>query len=109
MSGVLLFHFESDFIKVTIEAYFNGESLVVEGYDIGKRVEEAWGDSDYEYSVTVHPPEVEKLYPLMGVENGDKEKLLLAIAQKFNTNTCFSEFRDFLDKNGVKSEGFSWT
>jgi hypothetical protein len=27
--------------------------LVVEGYDIGKTVEEVWGDSDYEYSITV--------------------------------------------------------
>jgi hypothetical protein len=35
--------------------------------------------------------------------------LLKVIAEKFNTNHCYSEFKDFLEKHGIKSEGFSWT
>jgi hypothetical protein len=105
---VTLFHLVNPNIEVTIEAYFEEEKLVIEGYDIGKRVEEAWGNSDYEYSVTIPNKEVIKLYPLLKVKEGDKEGLLKAIASKYNTNTCYSTFRDFLDKNGIKSDGFSW-
>jgi hypothetical protein len=43
------------------------------------------------------------------VNNGEKIGLLRAIAGKFNTNTCYSEFLDFLEKNGIRSEGYSWT
>jgi len=109
MSKVTLFQFKSPEIKVIIEAYFDGEKLVIEGYDIGKSVEEFWGDSDYEYVTTVPEDEVKKLYPLMNVSEGNKDDLLRAIAGRFNTNTCYSEFNDFLSMNNVKSEGFSWT
>ncbi len=54
MERITLFHFESPFIKVTIEAWFREEWLMVEGYDIGSRVEEIWGDSDYEYALGVN-------------------------------------------------------
>jgi hypothetical protein len=109
MSKVLLYQYDSPEIKIIIEAYFNEDDLVVEGYDIGKRVEECWGDSDYEYSVTVHQSEVLKIYPLLGVADGDREGLLKAIAARFNTNFAYSEFRNFLEKNGIAGEGFSWT
>jgi hypothetical protein len=61
MCRVLLYESQTRDIKVTIEAHFEDEKLVVEGYDIGKIVEESWGDSDYEYSTTIHPEEVKKL------------------------------------------------
>ena len=75
---------------------------------IGKRVEETWGDSDYEYVTTVIESEVKKLYPLMKVSEGAKYELLEAIANKYNTNTCYSEFNEFLIKNGIITQGFSW-
>jgi hypothetical protein len=109
MLKIILFHFRTAAIEITIEARFEGENLVIEGYDIGKTVEEAWGDSDYEYSLTIQPQEVEKLYPLLDVELFDKQGLLYAIEARFNTNTCYSEFRSFLDKNNIKAVGFSWT
>lgn len=96
-------------IDVTIYVYFEDEKLVIEGYDIGKIVEEAWGDSDYEYSTTINPEEVKKLYPLFGVEEGHKRRLLDAIKGRFHTNTCYSEFCEFLENNNIKSDGFSWT
>ena len=108
MNRFMLFQYKTSEISISIEAYFDGDNLVIEGYDIGKRVEEAFGDSDYEYSVTVTGDEVIKLYSLMHVKECDKEGLLKAIADKYHSNTCYSEFRDFLDRNGIKSEGFSW-
>ena len=109
MDKITLFHFERPDIKVTIEAYFRDEWLMVEGYDIGKRVEEWWGDSDYEYAVGVNPGELKKLYPILNVKEGDKEGLLRAIAARYNTNSCYSEFLNLLNENGIKGETFSWT
>jgi hypothetical protein len=108
MCGITLFQYNSPEISINITAFFNGEKLVIEGYDIGKRVKETLGDSDYEYVTTVPEESVNKLYSLMKVNIGDKYKLLEAIAKIYNTNTCYSEFREFLDKNEIKYEGFSW-
>jgi hypothetical protein len=109
MERVWLFQFKSDEIRVEIEAYFEGENLIIEGYDIGETVKKYWGDSDYEYSTTVRKTEVGKLSSVLGVGAGDKEGLLKALAGKFNTNTCYSDFRNFLEKSGILAEGFSWT
>jgi len=107
--SVPLFEFSNDEIKVSIEARFEDVTLIVEGYDIGKRVEEYWGDSDYEYSATVHPAEVEKLYRVLAISVGDRRGMLTELAKRFNTNTCYSDFRIFLDQHEIKHEGFSWS
>ena len=107
--SVNLFILENEYISIHIQAYFKDENLVIEGYDIGKRVKEAWGDSDYEYSTTISANEVRKLYSLLNVPEEDKSGLLSAIQKKFNANSCYSEFNDFLSKNGIISQGFSWT
>jgi hypothetical protein len=104
-----LFVSNSPGITVTIEAYFDDHKLFIEGYDIGKVVKDIWGDSDYEYTTIVSPDEVKKLYPLFGVQDGNKNELLWAIQKKFHSNSCYSEFNDFLMKNNIKAEGFSWT
>ena len=49
MEKVTLYQFKSDRIKVSIEIYFNEkEQLIMEGYDVGKAVEEFHGSYDYE-------------------------------------------------------------
>jgi hypothetical protein len=108
MDKIILFQMENPKVKVTIEAYFDGESLVIDGYDIGDFVEEYWGDSDYEYSTTVFEAEVIKLYKLFNIREGDKERLLKAIATTYNDNSCYSNFRAFLDLNGIRYDSFSW-
>ncbi len=109
MERVTLYHYQDPGIKVTIEAYFKDEILLVEGYDIGSRVEEILGDSDYEYATGVRGDDLLKLYSLLGVEAGDKEGLLKALADKFHTNSCYSEFQSFLNNHDIKAESFSWT
>jgi len=109
MDAVLLFSLHTPEIKVTIEVYFdpNG-NLVVDGYDIGKTVDEYWGDSDYEYTTTLIPEEVKKLYPLFNLPDGAQRELLLALQARFHTNTCYSEIQRFLEKNDIRYTGFSW-
>ena len=106
---IRLFYFESPDIKVTNVLYFNGDDLVFEGYDIGNRVEEAWGDSDYEYDFNVSGKEVEKFYPLLNVTPGDKKGLLLRLYERFAGNHAYSEMCDFMNEHGIDSSGFTWT
>ena len=110
MERVLLFSLNNPNIKVTIEAYFDDKGdLVIDGYDIGKTVNDYWGDSDYEYVTTVSGDNLIKLYEVMGIEIGSKMNLLLEIQKRFNSNTCYSEFNTFIAKHDIRSGGFSWT
>ncbi len=93
-----------------MEMYFNSSGqLIFDGYDIGKRVEEIFGDSDYEYTYTIEPEEVEKLYMLFGIKDHDKEKLLLAIKDRFEGNEAYSRFGEFMRENDIKYGAFAWT
>lgn len=108
MTSVKLFQLIRDDIKVDIEVRFEDEALVIDGYDIGKTVEEYWGDSDYEYQAKILPAGVDRLYDYFGTWKGDKEGLLRAIAGRFNTNTCYSDLLKLLDELKIKYEGWSW-
>ena len=106
--SVRLYQHESEDIKVTIDARFDGESLVIDGYDIGKTVKEYWGDSDYEYSTTVPPLGVRQLYAIFRIPENDKKGLLKVLSERYNTNFAYSEIGKMLDENKIKYEGFSW-
>ncbi len=106
--SITLYHSESADIKVDIEARFDGDTLIIDGYDTGKRVKEYWGHSDYEYTLMIPPKSVQQLYDLMNVWPGDKQSLLREVAKRYQTNTCFSEIRRLPDDNAIQSEGFSW-
>ena len=109
MESVTLFDLKNEDIHISITAYFEGDVLVVDGYDIGKTVKEFWGDSDYEYVIRIPAPGVEFLYQHFGIWANDKSGLLQALAAKYNSNFCYSEIRQLLDDNKVKYEGFTWT
>ena len=106
--AITLYHLERDDIKITIKARFEAEKLIIDGYDIGKTVEEAWGDGDYEYVMTVPGEGVDVLYGLLDVEAPDRWGLLEALAERFRGNECFSRIGDFLDQNGIEHETFRW-
>ena len=103
---VNLYKLEKDNISVTVDAYFDEGALVVEGYDIGSKVKELLGDSDYEYSVTVTKEEVGKVYSALNIEGGDKKKLLEEIQKRFKGNSAFRDFGDWLDSKSITAEVF---
>src|SRR5438552_3506468 len=76
-----------------LEAYVEeGGDLVIEGYDLGKGVEEVWGDSDYEYWRRVkrgHVPAV----------------LLQLIKERFSSDVAFHKW---LSEKGIPDEFSSW-
>lgn len=103
-----LYHYQDETIKISIDAYFDTDRLVIDGYDIGPKVKEYWGDSDYEYILTIPPEGVDFLFKHLQVKPGDRDELLRVLAARFGTNSCYSDIRKLLDDHGVKSEGSSW-
>ena len=107
-NSITLFHFQDEDIKIDIVARFDGDKLVIDGYDIGKRVEELLGDSDYEYIMTIPATSVASLYGLLDVEAGNRKKLLKALAKRFHGNECFSAIGDLLEENNIEYDRFTW-
>jgi len=107
--SITLYHLEREDIKIDIVARFEKDKLIIDGYDIGKTVDEAWGSSDYEYVMTIPAISLPPLYRLLGVEVDDRKTLLKALAKRFHGNKCFSALGDFLDQNSIKHETFTWT
>jgi hypothetical protein len=103
-----LYHLEREDIKIDIVARFEKDKLIIDGYDIGKTVKKAWGDSDYEYVMTIPRKSVDQLYGLLDVKMGDRKTLLKAISKRFHGNECFSAIGDFLDQNNIDHETFTW-
>ncbi len=106
--SITLYHLKREDIKIDIVARFEDDELIIDGYDIGKTVEGVWGDSDYEYVMTIPAESVRPLYGLLGVKAGDRRSLLKALAKRFHGNECFSAIGDFLDQNSIKHKTFTW-
>jgi hypothetical protein len=107
--SITLYHLKREDIKINIVARFEGDELIIDGYDIGKTVKEAWGDSDYEYVMTIPAKSLPPLYGLLGVKVGNRKALLKALAKRFHGNKCFSDIGDFLDQNNIEHKTFTWT
>ena len=104
-----LYHLKNSNIEIDIRLGFEGDALRLIGYDIGKSVEDAWGDSDYEYEITVKDEGLIKLYGIHQILIGQKETLVNKIAETITGNFAYSMFEKYLDKHKVKYESFTWT
>jgi len=110
MEKVTLFQLENSNIKIFIEIYFNEKGqLRLDGQDIGKAVESAWGSSEYEYIYAIEPEEVNKFYEIFNLKDGDKSGLLQAIKKDFSVNKAFSLFGEFMTAHNIKHERFTWS
>ena len=103
-----LFTIDREDIRVTIDLGFDGEDLKLDGYDIGKTVDEMWGDSDYEYSITVESDNLNKLYELNKVEIGNKKKLISNLSKFLSINEAYSVFHDYLKDNNIIFKAFAY-
>ena len=95
-------------IKVTIDLGFDGENLKLDGYDIGKMVKEIFGDSDYEYSITINSENLPKLYEINKVEFGNKKKLIIALSVFLSDNKAYSLFHDYLKVNEIEFTSYTY-
>lgn len=103
-----LFSIDNENIRVMINLGFDGEDLKLDGYDIGKSVSDMWGDSDYEYSITVSEVELPRLYELNQVPFGNKKKLISVLAKFLSDNKAYSLFHDYLKENTIPFTCFSY-
>ena len=103
-----LFTIDRKDIKVTIDLGFDGENLKLDGYDIGKTVSDIFGDSDYEYSISVSAENLPKLYEINKVEIGKKEELINALSIFLSDNQAYSLFHDYLKENEIKFTPFTY-
>ena len=106
--SVTLFEYKDSQISVNVSASFKDGNLTIEGYDIGKRVEQFHGDVDYEYSLTILRQNIPALRKRLELNSNDENELLDVIATRFNTNACFSQAEKFLVENGIPHNRFSW-
>ena len=103
-----LFKLDSKAIRVTINLGFDGGDLKLDGYDIGKIVGEMWGDSDYEYSITVESENLNKLYELNKVEIGNKKKLISTLSKFLSINEAYTVFHDYLKENEIEFTSYTY-
>ena len=103
-----LFSIDNENIRVMINLGFDGEDLKLDGYDIGKSVSDMWGDSDYEYSITISAAELPRLYELNRVPFGNKKKLISVLAKFLSDNKAYSLFHDYLKENNIPFTCFSY-
>jgi hypothetical protein len=109
MPHLNIYQYEDKDIKISMDLYFNEQDqLIFDGYDIGRKVLEIRGRSDYEYKYTIAPGGVQKLAELFQIEYSDRTALLQAIKDKFGGNEAYSKFGAFMDSHGVKYEVFMW-
>jgi hypothetical protein len=100
-------------IHITLSAAISDEGLTLSGHDVGSRVEEIWGDVDYEYWLRVAEADcVEILDPLradLAAHPGCGEPLggsllgLLRVAFRCGRFTSTSDFRAWLDEHDIPS------
>jgi hypothetical protein len=110
MEKVTLFYLENSNIKISMQIYFNEkDQLYFDGYDIGKSVEAAWGNSNHEYIYSIEPEEVNKFYPIFNLTNGDKSGLLQAIKKEFSVNKAYTLFGEFMLAHNIKYGCFTWS
>jgi len=88
---------ESSDITISIDAHINSDGgLRLEGNDVGNRVKELLGDSDYEYLIDVPASEIGRL-------------LLLLLKEKYDGDTeAVSKFKTFCESNGIAHSFFNW-
>ncbi len=110
MEKVTLFYLERPDIKISMKIYFNDkDQLYFDGYDCGKRVDDVWGDSDDEYNYLIEPAEVQKFYPLFGLQDGDKSALLQEIKTRFGVNKAYTLLGEFMQLHNIAFSRFSYT
>ena len=83
--------------SVFIDAYIDDDgTLVISGQDLGKAPKEFWGDSDYEYWITV--------------SSKDKDMVLLTLLESLYKGDfqVISKFRDLLNEKAIEYEFNSW-
>ena len=77
-------------------------TLLIEGQDIGRAVEEIFGYREYEWAYAIRPPEVAKLVAALG----SGTDVLAALAARFSGENA-AYLHDFLNDHDIHYEFWS--
>jgi len=92
-----------------MKLYFNEKNqLIFDGHDIGKTVHHLIGDTDYEYLYTIEFEQAKKIATLLQIDIHDKMTFLNKVKTQFNENDAYSKFGEFMKKNNILFEQFTW-
>ena len=89
-------------IYVTASLLDDGE-LIISGQDLGEATEEFWGDSDYEYWLTIPPEGTKKLFTLLCADSPDADPLDM-LQNKFHGESAFRNIRAYCGRHGIKAK-----
>ena len=74
--GLILCDWHGEQVEVHVRADLKDGELTISGQDLGARVEEAWGDSDYEYCYCFNKKNTDRLFSSIHGEDDPEATLL---------------------------------
>ncbi len=95
-------------ISIYVDASLHDGSLTISGQDIGEAAEEFWGDSDYEYWLTLSPDATTKLFKILCAGSPDEDPLDV-LQKKFHGTGAFSGIRAFCARHGIEAKFDSYS
>ena len=120
-----LFRLRDKNISIHIDVCINKDtgSLVIEGHDVGKTVSAMFGDSDYEYWLTINRENKPRLFELFAEsdpeavaaaigypKDNERDKALVALIQKhFSQHDVVSKLEELCKAKGIPCEFFSYS
>ena len=96
--------YRDDRIWINVRVSLLDGSLELSGHDLGKSVEEFWGDDDYEYWYRLSAGATQQLLHTIGGTN-DPEK---ALRREFSGPDGCRKLRALCDAHGIRYEFFSY-
>ena len=97
-------------VSIYVDASLVGGELHISGQDIGEAAEEFWGDSDYEYWLTLPAKDTKKFFKLICADSPGKDplivlqksftgKALLKVSERFAKSTGSQRNFFLIDKS----------
>ena len=117
MSMIVLRDVEKDGNHYYLEAVFEKEKLTIQGHDVGTKVENFWGDSDYEYWYEFDEWSTEQLFKYVAEEKGERsikavsedgKRLLEMLKAWMGDAADESKLRKLCEEKGIKYKFFSY-
>ena len=95
-------------VSIYVTARLLDGELIISGQDLGEATEEFWGDSDYEYWLTIPPEGTKKLFTLLCADSPDADPLDM-LQNKFHGESAFRNIRAYCGRHGIKAKFESYS
>lgn len=105
---IVLYELDIPSVKSTILFKELNDKYIIDGYDRGKTVKEAFGGYGYEYSMSFKKLELNKLKDAKESRLDDDSFIENWIKQFINDPNCFSKIKAQFDKFGIDYTYLSW-